>query len=67
MRAAARRRSMLVPVGVTVTVVHEAAIARVDAETRRACLIGHQYSSVRDADLPNVREYTVTHKRSTRN
>ena len=47
------------PVGVSVTVVHEAAIARVDAEHTSRVLDRAPVLLGTGRDLPNVREYTV--------
>src|SRR3979409_867233 len=49
----------LMPVGVTVTVVHEAAIARVDAQHTSRVLDRAPVLLGTGRDLPNVREYTV--------
>src|SRR3981081_1321955 len=49
----------LAPVGVTVTVVHEAAIARVDAQHTARVLDRAPVLLGTGRNLPNVREYTV--------
>src|SRR5271155_1550591 len=49
----------LVPIGVSITVVHEAAIARVDTEHTSRVLDRTPVLLGTGCDLPNVREYPV--------